>query len=89
MITKRHLELYCEYGGDGDAFVRFAKPEEHALMGSNEWILIADLLHDIKLLSLELASDSFVESAKQRLKEFCDNDGTIALLKELASNSNI
>ena len=85
MITKRHLELYREYAGDGDAFVRFARPEEHALMGNYKWMLIADLLHDIELLNGELASDSFVESAKQRLKELCDSEA-ISILKDMASN---
>lgn len=77
MITQRHLELYSEYAGDGDAFVRFAKPEEHALMSRNEWMLIGDLLQDMELLGRELVSDSFAESAKHRLKELCDSDVTI------------
>lgn len=89
MITQRHLELYSEYAGDGDAFVRFAKPEEHALMSRNEWMLIGDLLHDMELLGSELVSDSFAESAKHRLKELCDSDVTITMLKDLASKRSI
>lgn len=89
MITQRHLELYREYAGDGDAFVRFAKPEEHALMSHNEWMLIGDLLQDVELLGGELVSDSFAESARHRLKELCDADVTITMLKDLASRPGV
>ena len=86
MITQRHLELYREYAGDGDAFVRFAKPEEHALMSRNEWMLIGDLLQDMELLGRELVSDSFAESAKHRLRELCDSDVTITSAQILLIN---
>lgn len=89
MKTKRDLELYREYARDGDAFVRFAKPEEHALMRRKEWTLIGDLLQNMGPLGRELVSDSFAESAKHRLKELCDSNVTMTMLKDLASHRGI
>lgn len=83
MITLRHIEIYKKYNGDGDGFVRCATQEEKSIMDYKYWSLIDNLVQDISFIKKGITSDTFIISLVERLKENCDNEETIKVLKEI------
>jgi len=52
-----------------------------------EWFLISNFIQDIRLVKKGLASKEFSENLDKRIKENCDNEDTINLLKKLANEN--
>lgn len=84
MITKEHLEIYKKYKGDGDGFIRCATLQERAIMDYEHWSLIDDLIQNLNLIDNGLASDSFIESTRKKMKINCENEETIYFLKAIS-----
>jgi len=84
MITLKHIEIYKSYNGDGDGFVRCATPEEKAIMDYKRWSLIESLIQDISLIKKGLASEAYIKTIDERLKENCDSKETIQSLRDMA-----
>lgn len=77
LLTLRHIEIHKAYGGDGDAFVRFASDEENSIMKYEDWALIEDLLQDIFLLKNADVSQDYREKVFRRIAESCEDEQTI------------
>ncbi|SEA68464.1 hypothetical protein SAMN05192529_1492 [Arachidicoccus rhizosphaerae] len=84
MITLKHIEIYKSYNGDGEGFVRCATPEEKAIMDYKRWSLIESLIQDISLIKKGLASEAYIKTIDERLKENCDSKETIQSLRDMA-----
>lgn len=76
-LTTRHIEIHKAYGGDGDAFVRFASEEENSIMKYEDWALIEDLLQDIHLLRNADVSREYREKVLHRIVESCEDEKTV------------
>ncbi len=84
MLTRQHLEIYKNYGGDGDMFVRLGSEEEKRILEYEDWRLIEDFLQDIDLVNKLLTSPEFANHLRERLANNCDGEETINALKKLA-----
>jgi len=84
MITKNKIEIFKRFNGDIDGWARIGTSEEKSMMNDEDWFLIEGFIQDISLAKKCLASDTFIKSVNERLKENCDNDSTIQAIKELA-----
>lgn len=85
MITLKHIHICKSHLGDGDGFIRCATAEEKAIFFYKCWSLIESLIQDIHLITKGLASEIFMKSIEEKLKESCDNEETIRELKVMAT----
>ena len=85
MITMANLKEYEEYHGYYDGFYMQKVKNGTNLTTDTEWYLINDLIQDVQLVDKGLASKEFSDNLQKRLRENCDNEGTITQLKELAN----
>jgi hypothetical protein len=83
MITKEKLIEYESYGGYYDGFYLQKVKNKINLTSDEEWILIENIIQDIRLVKRNLASRSFAEKLELKLKDICDNVETIEFLKEM------
>lgn len=84
MITIDKIKIYKRFNGDVDGWARIGTTEVKSIMNDDDWFLIDGFIQDISLVKKCLASDSFMKSINERLKENCDTDETIQAIKELA-----
>lgn len=80
MITIDKIKIYKRFNGDIDGWVRVGTKEEKSIMNNNDWFLIEGFIQDINLVKKGLASDTFMNSINERLKENCDSKETIELI---------
>jgi hypothetical protein len=85
MITILKLNEYEVYHGYYDGF--YIQKIQKGIQKTNdeEWFLISNFIQDIRLVKEGLASKEFSENLDKRLKENCDNENTVSLLKKLAN----
>ena len=88
MITKEKIKIYKEYKGDSDMSIR-SNHNSESIFSDEEWILIENLINDIRLIKRGLASDLYTTEINKRLKKNCDSEETIQFLSKLAINSSI
>lgn len=84
MITIVKIKIYTRFNGDVDGWARIGTTEEKSIMNNDDWFLIDSFIQDLSLVKKRFASDSFIKSINERLKENCDTDETIQAIKELA-----
>jgi hypothetical protein len=82
MITKNKLQIYANYNGDLDMWLRTGKKSEKEMMTSADWHLIDTLIQDCVVLERGLGSDSRNAEAIARLNESCEGMSTVEYLKE-------
>lgn len=84
IITIEKLKEYEAFRGYYDGFyLQKVKSGENST-SNEEWNLISELAQDIRMVHKKLAAESFVEILNNRLKENCEDDETIELLKDIA-----
>lgn len=66
MITIEKLDIYNKYKGDGDAFVRSATKNEKKIINGSDFLLIDNVIQDLKIIEKGLASKSFIEEFKEK-----------------------
>jgi len=82
VITIDKIKIYKRFNGDIDGWARIGTKEEKSIMNDNDWFLIEGFIQDISLVKKGLASDAFMKSINERLKENCDSEETIELIKK-------
>ena len=87
MITILKLNEYEKYHGYYDGF--YIQKVKHGTQETSdeEWFMISNLIQDVRLVNKGLTSKEFSENLEEMLKENCDNEGTINLLKKLANEN--
>lgn len=86
MITKEKIAVYTYFNGDIDGWARAGTRNQKAIMNDKDWLLIEELLQDIRLLKRGLASETYMHSIKKRMSECCDSSNTISELEALAQD---
>lgn len=86
MLTKTKLNIYKKYKGDGDMWIRAGNKK---LLKDSDWREIDSLIQDLRLIKNEFASEFYASEVKNKLNEICENQETIELLNQLASEKNI
>lgn len=81
MITKDKIKIYRKYRGDIDSWVKNGSKKEKLIMNDEDWYLIDGLIQDLFLVNKGLVSLAFDNDLNNRLKEKCDSEETIQLLK--------
>ncbi len=81
MITTEKLTIYQRFNGDSDGWSQFGSEADRAAMDDDDWMVIDGLIQDILLVKTGLAADAFIKSVDEQLKELCDDENTIAVLK--------
>ena len=84
MITIDKIKIYKRFNGDIDGWVRIGTKEEKSIMNDNDWFMIESFIQDMRLIKKGLASETLVNSIRERLKDNCDNDETIQAVMEIA-----
>jgi len=84
MITVDKIKIYSRFNGNVDGWARVGTTEEKSIMNDDDWFLIDTFIQDLSLVKKRLASDSFMKSINERLKENCDTDETIQAIRDLA-----
>lgn len=84
MITQAHIEIYMKYEGDGDGFIRCSTLKEKTIMNYKHWSLIDNFVQDLNLIEKGLASESFIKSVEEKIRENCDSEKTVEELKQMA-----
>ena len=82
MITKEKLEIYRYYDGDVDNFGRGPKSHK-SVMNDNDFVLIQNLIQNLKIIKNKLASKEFEAETEKILFENCDEVETINSLKSI------
>ncbi|PQJ78761.1 hypothetical protein [Polaribacter porphyrae] len=67
MITKDKLKIYKKYKGDIDVWARLNIKKEHEAIDDNDWIIIDDLIQNIKMINQGLTSNLYKESFKNKI----------------------
>jgi hypothetical protein len=83
MITQDKIKIYTKYGGDIDNWARSGSKKEKLVMNDNDWYLIDSLIQDLTLIKNGLAALSFHSDVNYKLKENCDSEETIQMLKAM------
>ncbi len=81
MITIEKLKIYRRFNGDIHEWGQFGSESDRAAMDDDDWMIIDELVQDICLINTSLAADEFVKSVDEKLRNLCDDENTIALLK--------
>jgi hypothetical protein len=84
MITIEKLKIYKHFQGDIDGWARIGTKEQKSIIKKRDWFLIEGFIQDIHLIKKDLASEIFMKSIYENLKESCDNEETIQELKNIA-----
>lgn len=83
MITIDKVKIYKRFNGDVDGWARIGTKEEKSVMNNDDWFLIEGFIQDLHLVKKRLASNTFMTSINERLKEHCDSEETIQEITEL------
>jgi hypothetical protein len=86
MITIEKLNEYEEYHGFYDGFYLQKVKEGTNLSNDDDWILIRNLIEDIRLVAKGLASKEFAINLDLRLREYCENEDTLHKIKKITEN---
>lgn len=84
MITKEKLNVYANYKGDLDMWLRTDKDHEKTFMESADWYLIDLLLQDANIINPNLGSENRTAEAERRLRESCENVEVIEEIRRMA-----
>jgi hypothetical protein len=84
VITIEKVKIYKRFNGDIDGWARIGTNEEKSVMKDDDWFLIEGFIQDLHLARKHLASNTFLASINERLKEYCDSEETIQVIKEFA-----
>jgi hypothetical protein len=84
MITENKIKLYNKYNGNIDEWARNNAKKELSIMSDDDWFLIDGFIQDLTLVKNGLASLGFSDSLNNRLKENCDTEKTIDIIKKIA-----
>lgn len=84
MINIDKINTYSCYDGEVDGLGHGPK-RDRKIISEDEFILIGNLIQDIRLIQKNIASPSYEEQVNKKLKEICDGDETIFYLKALAA----
>lgn len=68
---------------DIDVLALVGSKEQKQTISDREWAWIGSILQDIHLVRNGLAAENFVQKLELQLKENCDSDATIDLLKSI------
>ena len=80
MITKEKLEIYSYYDGDVDNFGR-GKKSHKSVMNDNDFVLIRNLIQNLKIIKNKRASKEFEAETEKILFENCDDVETINAIR--------
>jgi hypothetical protein len=83
MITIEKINIYKYFNGNIDSWARVGTKEQKAIMNDKDWLLIDDLIQDIRLLEKALVSEIYMKTINERLNENCDSEETISELKKM------
>jgi hypothetical protein len=86
MITLEKLKEYEEYHGFYDGFYIQKVKKGTNISSDADWILIRNLIEDIRLVTKGLASKEFAINLDLKLKENCANKATLHKIKKLTEN---
>ncbi len=81
MITLKLLNDYLKYSGNLDAWSRVNRNKVSLY---DDWMLIDNLIQNLKLIENNLASESFILETKNKILENCDNYITISKFYKIA-----
>ena len=84
MLTKNKLKIYSQYNGDCDDWARSATKKQKDIINDIDWSMIDGLLQDITIIKSGLASKEYLEKTDRKIKDNCDCEETIKLLKRFA-----
>jgi hypothetical protein len=84
MITAEKLNIYQRFNGEIHRWGEFGTAKERSTISDDDWCTIEELIQNINLVKTGLASESFVKALDQQLKERCDNNQTVHILKSIA-----
>jgi hypothetical protein len=84
VITNAKLDIYARYRGDADGWARSGTVSELQMLHDEEWYLIDELLSGIKAASSGLASDSFSQEVKGKLRAAVADAHVERRLREIA-----
>ena len=84
MITQEKLEIYDQFGGDIDHWVRSKDADPAGNMTDTDWSSIDELIQDIGLVKRKLASEQFADRLHERLLRETDGEKTIRALNNIA-----
>lgn len=84
MITISKIKIYQRYKGDVDGWARVGSKDEKSIMNDEDWFIIEGFIQDINLKKKGLASDTFMNTINERLKEKCDSEETIQAIRNIA-----
>jgi hypothetical protein len=68
-MTLEQFNIYKEYHGDGDMFIRAANNSEKVLMKNFDWHFLGGLLQDLYIVSKNQASQEYKEQVLNKLME--------------------
>ncbi len=83
MITQDKIKIYKRYNGDIDSWARNGSKKEKLVMNHDDWYIIDGLIQDFSLVKNGLTSLTFNDNLHNKLKENCDNEETIQVLKAI------
>lgn len=84
VITINKIKIYERFNGDADGWARVGSKEEKSIINDEDWSLIEGFIQDINLVKKGLASETFMNSLNERLKEKCDSEQTILAIIDIA-----
>ncbi|MEP7320863.1 MAG: hypothetical protein ABI761_03050 [Saprospiraceae bacterium] len=85
MITLQLLQIYNNYEGSGEQFVRFGSEEEKEILDYDNWVLIEEFIHDIHLLKINPGFKEFALTLQMNLVEHCEGVQTIQELMRMVN----
>lgn len=84
LITREHLRVYRNYGGDIDGFARMATAAERTLVSDAEWDAIGILLISVSQLKRGQLSPGNAERIMRSLWEQCADEAVVLALMDMA-----
>lgn len=88
MITQKKLQIYQEYRGDIDSWVRFANQEEKYSIRNEDWSTIEGLIQDFRLVTRALVTEEYAANVANLALSICDSDLTVQKLKSIAKGTS-
>ena len=87
IINIERLEIYRNYDGDIDRFLKMAKKSELAFGADFDeiWCKIEDVVQDIELIEKGVVSKEYAEKSIGKIKSFCDQSAFDELTKNISS----
>lgn len=83
MITIKKYQIFEQFLGDSDGFVRLASKTEKKLFDTNDWAMIDSFIQDIDLINKGLVSSDYKEKILDKIRTEADLATFNILTKDL------